>query len=340
MFFIKFSRLFFAVLFFLAGSLCFASGKKEAERVFPPLEPETVKSYDVGSYIPEPRAVESYAVDTPAMADFPVPSRGELVMGAFSKAYPTKVSPVQFRNGDWAVQIYGKWFYYAEGRLLPEELLDKKEQYSLQNLYQYAPELPSWEKPSAETVERLRRMAENRRTSTVKRSPHIYNTLWRSETRDDAWNRVKQIRFLGQNLLVHYSILEVLCLIEEKILDESTTNPDIKQWINGLGTVEGWNWRDIADSSNRSFHSYGVAIDLLPKSLGGLETYWLWTAKHTPDWWNVPYSRRYHPPHKVIKIFESYGFLWGGKWVIYDTMHFEYRPEIFIFNNLPLEQVR
>jgi hypothetical protein len=27
-------------------------------------------------------------------------------------------------------------------------------------------------------------------------------------------------------------------------------------------------------------------------------------------------------------IFEKHGFIWGGKWYHYDTMHFEYRPEL------------
>jgi hypothetical protein len=28
-----------------------------------------------------------------------------------------------------------------------------------------------------------------------------------------------------------------------------------------------------------------------------------------------------------VEIFERHGFIWGGKWYHYDTMHFEYRPE-------------
>ncbi|MEJ2663631.1 MAG: M15 family metallopeptidase, partial [Spirochaetia bacterium] len=28
--------------------------------------------------------------------------------------------------------------------------------------------------------------------------------------------------------------------------------------------------------------------------------------------------------------FEKYGFIWGGKWYHYDTMHFEYRPELLV----------
>ena len=30
----------------------------------------------------------------------------------------------------------------------------------------------------------------------------------------------------------------------------------------------------------------------------------------------------------IVEIFERHGFIWGGKWYHYDTMHFEYRPEL------------
>ena len=33
---------------------------------------------------------------------------------------------------------------------------------------------------------------------------------------------------------------------------------------------------------------------------------------------------------EVVEIFEKYGFIWGGKWYHYDTMHFEYRPELLV----------
>jgi len=29
-----------------------------------------------------------------------------------------------------------------------------------------------------------------------------------------------------------------------------------------------------------------------------------------------------------VAVFERHGFIWGGKWFHYDTMHFEYRPEL------------
>jgi hypothetical protein len=110
--------------------------------------------------------------------------------------------------------------------------------------------------------------------------------------------------------------------------------------VNSIGSLHGWNWRNIADTETRSFHSYGVAIDIIPRSWGGKETYWMWAIQRKPEWWNISYNERYHPPAAVIKAFEAYGFAWGGKWTYFDTMHFEYRPEVFIINGLKLETLR
>jgi hypothetical protein len=35
-------------------------------------------------------------------------------------------------------------------------------------------------------------------------------------------------------------------------------------------------------------------------------------------------------PLELVAIFEKHGFIWGGKWYHYDTMHFEYRPELLV----------
>ena len=44
----------------------------------------------------------------------------------------------------------------------------------------------------------------------------------------------------------------------------------------------------------------------------------------------VKYQNRY--PHEIVEIFERHGFIWGGRWYHYDTMHFEFRPEILMAN--------
>ena len=67
-------------------------------------------------------------------------------------------------------------------------------------------------------------------------------------------------------------------------------------------------------------HSWGAAIDLNTVRAA----YWLWPRAVAAE----------TLPAQIIDIFERHGFIWGGKWLHYDTMHFEYRPELL--NGAPL----
>jgi hypothetical protein len=267
-------------------------------------------------------------------------NRAEQVVKALFAAYPRQIERVEFRNDDWALLMRGAWFYYAEGKLLPENMLQNAAIYNPQPFYNYQKELPPWTKPGAEDAARFSNMASNRSANPPQRSPHFFETLWRIRNRDEAYQRVKSILFLGKTVTVHYMIMENLALVEEQILAAAKTNPQVQSWVNNINTLDGWSWRDIADTQSRSFHAYGLAIDLLPKSLGGKQTYWLWAARNRSDWWNISYNERYHPPEAVIRAFENYGFIWGGKWLFFDTMHFEYRPEILILSGMPPEIYR
>ena len=77
--------------------------------------------------------------------------------------------------------------------------------------------------------------------------------------------------------------------------------------------------RPVADTGKMSMHGYAAAIDLNLK----YSDYWLWAGKGK----TIPYKNRM--PQQIVDIFERHGFIWGGKWYHYDTMHFEYRPELF-----------
>ncbi len=60
--------------------------------------------------------------------------------------------------------------------------------------------------------------------------------------------------------------------------------------------------------------------------------YWNWQKQKDPDHWMLPpLSERWMPPESVIRIFEDEGFIWGGKWSIWDNMHFEYHPELIAY---------
>ena len=67
-------------------------------------------------------------------------------------------------------------------------------------------------------------------------------------------------------------------------------------------------------------HGHGIAIDI--------------ALKHSDYWRNSSpekdgaYAYKNEIPMEIVRVFEKHGFIWGGKWHHYDTMHFEYRPEL------------
>jgi hypothetical protein len=80
-----------------------------------------------------------------------------------------------------------------------------------------------------------------------------------------------------------------------------------------------YNCRVIAGTSRRSVHGYGAAIDINVAA----SDYWMNSRTVGGQY---PYKNRI--PWEIVEIFEKHGFIWGGKWYYYDTMHFEYRPEL------------
>jgi D-alanyl-D-alanine carboxypeptidase len=77
--------------------------------------------------------------------------------------------------------------------------------------------------------------------------------------------------------------------------------------------------RAVADTGQTSMHAWGAAIDINSSQ----SDYWFWhrSADRLPRYVN-------HVPLEIVRVFEQHGFIWGGRWAHYDTMHFEYRPEL------------
>jgi hypothetical protein len=105
----------------------------------------------------------------------------------------------------------------------------------------------------------------------------------------------------------------------QKVSDELDQLP--KRFNGYLYPTAGtYNCRTVAGTKSMSSHSYGIAIDIALKR----SAYWRWNGiKHDGG---VVYASRF--PLEIIEIFEKHGFIWGGRWYHYDTMHFEYRPEL------------
>jgi hypothetical protein len=266
-----------------------------------------------------------------------VQSRAEQVARALVAAYPDYVLSAELRtiestgSADWAVLVGDTWFYYADGKLLPEELLHRAPEYDPIFFYSHPRGLSRSTPP--ELISRRRETGGMGTTRRHARSPHFFNALYRAHNRNEASRQIRTIRFLGKNINVHYMIVEKLTLIEERIMEAAKTDTQVQAYLNNIETIAGWSWREVSGSQTRSFHSYGVAIDILPRELGGRQIYWQWAG---PNWRSIPHERRYNPPDAVIRAFESFGFFWGGYWLPFDTIHFEYRPEVFILNGMEI----
>jgi hypothetical protein len=105
--------------------------------------------------------------------------------------------------------------------------------------------------------------------------------------------------------------------LEEVVADLRKLPADLTRYlVPASGT---YNCRTIAGTDRRSMHAYGAAIDIN----ASFSDYWRWAK---PVGGMIPYRNRI--PFAIADIFERHGFIWGGKSYHYDTMHFEYRPEL------------
>jgi hypothetical protein len=109
--------------------------------------------------------------------------------------------------------------------------------------------------------------------------------------------------------------------LQAAIAELKALGPDYTRYL--VPSAGTYNCRVIAGTSLLSMHSYGAAIDLSTR----VSAYWQWSdaAAHGL----APYKNQI--PLQIVQVFERHGFIWGGRWADFDTMHFEYRPEIIAF---------
>ncbi|WP_375326310.1 M15 family metallopeptidase [Candidatus Tisiphia endosymbiont of Nemotelus uliginosus] len=124
-------------------------------------------------------------------------------------------------------------------------------------------------------------------------------------------------------------------------LEAVLTDEQIKQYLDNPGGT--FCWREIAGTNRLSAHSFGMTIGISAES-----NYWLWDyqkehnldsikvdvreedidANSFPSYRNTINTIPETIIQTIIQTFNEEGFIWGGHWYHYDTMHFEYRPEL------------
>ncbi len=137
-----------------------------------------------------------------------------------------------------------------------------------------------------------------------------------ASTKSQAEKHLKTIDWFGEKLKVTSNNNAHMALI--KVREELARYKNLRKYLTpSAGT---FNWRNIAGTKRLSVHSFAAAIDINVK----YAAYWRWAGGKPGQ--VKPFGNKI--PKKIIEIFEKHGFIWGGKWYHYDTMHFEYRPAL------------
>jgi len=250
---------------------------------------------------------------------------GETVFRAFQRAFPGKIEAVALVDNDWTISVGGETFFWAGGRLLPRAETANADTYGTHAFYPVPARVAPPESYPPQYVEALRARGSSEARRERKDTNRAFQAaLYGGLGRQEIEARLERVDFLGRKVTVHRDIAGPLSRVDAEIRKWDGA----RDFIASIGSIEGYSWRQIAGTQRMSYHSWGLAVDMQPRRLAGKAIYWLWEMGRNKDWMLVPLENRWNPPDQVIEAFEREGFIWGGKWPVYDNMHFEYRPEL------------
>jgi len=260
---------------------------------------------------------------------------GELVLRSYLHTFPEKAAMVDNSGGDWFIKLGNDVYYWAGGRLLPPSLLGEKDSWAPHDFSAYPAEIPTPAEYSREDIERIRRESSaEARLAQDNRHYGFFMALYGAATEREAEGLLKGIRFLGRQIRVNNAIAASLERIDSNINRLAAADSALKNFLDSIGSAQCYAWREIRLKRQMSYHSWGMALDILPKVQGSRAIYWLWEQNRNDAWMMIPAEQRWQPHQAFIRAFENEGFVWGGKWELYDNMHFEFRPELHEMNRL------
>jgi hypothetical protein len=228
------------------------------------------------------------------------------------------------------LRIDDEWFAWANGRLLPEAERARWADYSPIPFYRYPlamPPIPALDDAAADA---LRRRVSEELENPPMRSEAFLSALLRAPDRVSTEAMLRKTEVAGFTVTVHEELIGPLASVSLSLKALRESDPETASFLKSLVEMNGYNYRYVEGTRSRSYHSYGLAVDLIPRNYRGKNAYWQWAMYAGEDWWTIPYDRRWMPPMAIVRAFEDQGFIWGGKWLCFDTMHFEYRPELLL----------
>ena len=264
-------------------------------------------------------APAALAAQTASVAVLPGSIRADPRVRAFNEAYGALIDSTVYRDGDLVFYLRGEPIRFQDGRMIRASRAPDGEgcdpvfyPYSLVPLREPLPVVEPMPIHCTDVLE----------------------TLWGS-TEAEVREHGRGVRFLDHRMYVNELILGPLAAVEREIDALALRDSAVAAWVADIEITYSFTSRDIAGSPTRSQHAFGMAFDLVPTSYRGRHVYWRWSrALEGDDWEDIPIPQRWSVPDAVLTVFERHGFVWGGKWARFDTMHFEYRPEIIAYNRM------
>jgi D-alanyl-D-alanine carboxypeptidase len=148
----------------------------------------------------------------------------------------------------------------------------------------------------------------------------LFQKMYGNCRKGEVTRHLKAVRWLGGGSVMATTVNGVADKLAAVARDLEKLPGNLTRFL--VPSAGTYNCRAIAKTHRLSLHAYGAAIDLNPR----YGDYWLWPQQSNGT---IPWKNRI--PLAIVEVFERHGFIWGGKWYHYDTMHFEYRPELIGF---------
>ena len=237
----------------------------------------------------------------------------QVEVAALREAYESFIGEVAQLDNDVGFLFGNTWIYFRDGRMLTKESIKHQDRYK-SIFYDY-------------TLGRVTKLPEYEELTL--RSPDFLNHLF-GTNEIKLRERCDWVPFLNHNAYMNNFCERALRNVEVEILKAAKNDQEVQDFIENLQTIYSFQQRKIRGTENTSYHSYGLALDLVPTSYNRKHANWKWSTAFIDEWQLIPLEKRWSPPQVVIDAFEKNGFVWGGKWVHFDAVHFEYTPEIIL----------
>lgn len=228
---------------------------------------------------------------------------------------------------DWVLIVNKKVFFWADGRILPKDKAVLKNEFEPFFRYFYTKEFFEVRESDQKYFESFFQKEPKSFLNPTQQNLFLLSEIYGEISKSAIEKKLKEIFVFGQPVYVHKRVYNVF---KEVILEMQSIKKAgrLKKFFENYANTYGFNWRQIEYNTALSNHALGIAVDIMAKYYGALNAFWYWESTVNKKWFLLKLQDRWHPPAEIVKIFEKNGFIWGGYWTYWDTMHFEYKPEL------------